>query len=868
MKERVEHIAATWPRGSALILTVVLTSLLAIVGVLFVMASRIDRMATTAATESRELTCALDTVLAQINQALIDDVPGVTPNQEYYDYPDDKNPWLADLEPYASGSGSARKYYWRQISNLVGSSMVRANDLTIQVVGERDPIDPNLTADPSLTTADADGDGVGDARWFRVPDMMTSKGRPFYAAVRIVDHGAMLNMNTGFRPGQADPNESRDPNDSGVDGTSQLQINVLTLAAAPGSQPQTQDETTLLKARANNGANAAATRNLDDYERKVIWQYLDVKNPGVSQPSPYTPFDMSDELELRYRYLLNQKNTNTRVEDCGRFRTNAISTPVDSGGRDLDVWFRRAAGGGADPNYAYRHIATTYNMDRIITPEPLELADGTRRRKMVNVNTTDEDTLRTAIAAALTTADPNGDSAQITANLRDYIDDDDEVTVLSGLSSPYFGFERPCIYISELACRQVLDAAGQPRSSYAIELYRPYFEDRDPKPDEWRLVITNPSRPTGPQIQVSLTWSGSRRFHVILAEDPAALLSEDYVVFADAEEPADTMPLYGYSRNDYEGAPQQLDPTAFWFEAGSTISLQRVVPGAANPPYVDFVRVPDGWMQADDVARSLQRDISPHKCVRRLWAPATQPSIPALGNAVGSYVDTQRPETIQAHPANKPLTNIGELGMIFRESVYSLREGALAADALLDLADPSNSKLFNYLTVIDPARWRDPNETRITGRININTAPAFVLAQLPWMRYGESTAFGRATDIVNYRVGSGAGNPYRSIGDLMQIPSMRSLMFDQLDNQYADTPRGPDLTPDTARDDFEERDLIFRRISDLVTVRSDVFTAYVLVRIGESGPQRRIVAIVDRSRVDSSGGKVRLVAWHLVPDPR
>ena len=29
-------------------------------------------------------------------------------------------------------------------------------------------------------------------------------------------------------------------------------------------------------------------------------------------------------------------------------------------------------------------------------------------------------------------------------------------------------------------------------------------------------------------------------------------------------------------------------------------------------------------------------------------------------------------------------------------------------------------------------------ETRILGRVNVNTAPAFVLAQLPWMQYGET----------------------------------------------------------------------------------------------------------------------------------
>ena len=73
---------------------------------------------------------------------------------------------------------------------------------------------------------------------------------------------------------------------------------------------------------------------------------------------------------------------------------------------------------------------------------------------------------------------------------------------------------------------------------------------------------------------------------------------------------------------------------------------------------------------------------------------------------------------------------------------------------------------------------------------------------------------------------------------------------------------------DGAPDDFEERDLIFSRISNLVTVRSDVFTAYILVRIGADGPQKRVMAILDRSNVYSGNDKVRIVALHPVPDPR
>jgi len=895
MAEPIGHIATTRPRGSALILTVVLTSLLAIVGVLFVMASRIDKMATTAAAESRELNCALDTVLSQIDQALIEDVPEPTgdPNevaQEYYDYPDALDPWLADLEP----SESDGRYYWRQITNLVGPSMVQASDMYVRVVGEREAIDPNLAIDPNVTTADADGDGVGDARWFRVPGVMTSKGKPFYAAVRIVDNGGMLNVNTGF---------AFDPNAPKADDASQLQVNVLALAAAPDSLPRVRDANALLDARANYGADDVAAKDLDRYEKEVIWQYMDVQNPGLNDPSPYTPFDVSDELELRYRFLLDHKPTDTRVEAWGRFRTNTRWTPVEYGGNELKEWYRRAAGGGTDSLYAYRHIATTYNVDRIITPKPLnrivtsdmleqldqiddprlrELTIKRWQRKMVNVNTMDEVTLQTAIVAALTEGQPDANgmdiaqqAAQIAANLRDYIDDDDEVTVISGggMTSNYYGFERPCIYISELACRQMQDAMGTIHSSYAVELYRPYFEDRDPKPDEWQLVIANPSKPDS-RIQVSITWSGSRRFHVVLAEDVQAPLAEDYIRFLDPNEPTDTLLLHGYNPADYPGTPQEFDPASLWFEAGASVYLQRVVPESANPLIVDRLRVPSGWMEVDDVARSIQRDILPHKCIRRLWAPATQPSTPALGNAASNYVDVNDPVMIQAHPTNKPLTNIGELGMIFRESAYGLPEGPLPADVLIDLSNPVYSRLFNYLTVIDPVRYRmlGPDEidkeTRIAGRININTAPAMVLAQLPWMRYDEGNPFQRAEDIVAYRGRNGGSYPYRSIADLMQIPSMRDLMSDGLDNQHADVPPGPDMTSDTARDDFEERDLIFTRISDLVTVRSDVFTAYVLVRIGESGPQRRIVAILDRSGVLSDAGGVRLVARQSVPDPR
>ena len=149
--------------GSALILTVVLTSLLAIVGVLFIMTARIDRMAASAAAENQQLSLAVETLVAQIGEMLIADTPGVSGDPEYWDFPDANDPWLAGLEPYRSGSD----YYWRQISRIADINAADARNVRIRVIGDRDVIDVNMTG----TNADASGDGVGDARWFKVPDI-------------------------------------------------------------------------------------------------------------------------------------------------------------------------------------------------------------------------------------------------------------------------------------------------------------------------------------------------------------------------------------------------------------------------------------------------------------------------------------------------------------------------------------------------------------------------------------------------------------------------------------------------------------------------------------------------------------------------
>jgi hypothetical protein len=893
-------------RGSALILTVVLTSLLAIVGVLFLMATRIDRMASSATSDGRELAFAVDTVLALINEDLVTDVPGVTNNQEYYDYPDAANAWLADLEPYAVQSAldaNSHDYFWRQISNVGGVLSTGTRDVTITTVAEREPIrlDPNTREIlDAKNYADADGDGVSDAKWFKLPGEMSSRGKPIYAAVRIIDNGGMLNVNTGYAPGNVlDP---RSTDASRVDGSTPLQVNVLTLAHAPGTAPTATDAQRLRSCRTNYAPNPLES-DLAAYETLVIWRYLDTLRLDANSPYVFTPFDTSDELELRYRFLLDhQGRQNTRVETWGAF--GGLSVPRD-GPADLKDWYPRGAADGLpgtaaalDSKYAYRHVVTTYNMDRLITPAPL--APGLlRSRRMLNVNTNNDPfVLRDVIKAVLDQAtgrDMGVEATQITVNLLDYIDDDDRITVMPGpQTSTYYGFERPCVYLSEIACRWGLDPAGMEHKSYAIELFKPYFEDADPQrspADEWRIRIAH----GGGESMYRFAWRGfgTRRFQVVVTEDAAAPLLST-IAFksneSDEGEPVDPWPVYQYRRSDYNGQPQRtLDDSRLVFSENDVIYLERRV-AAGDWQAVDrTIPLPAGLFVPDNQPHSIQRNIGDHMCAWRQWTVA--PVAPSLGLKPAQDVANAFPPLppLQAHPANRPLTNIGELGKVFVRNVYNLSPDMPVPDIMVDLTNPIYAELFNYLTVINPARYQggsndpnqqpafDPNrplETRIMGRINVNTAPSFVLAQLPWIGYApggatDAVALQRARAIVARRSKGSAGTPYRSIGELMekQVPPnpLWALGDDRTDDIY---PSGPDLTPDQARDDFEERDLLFTRISNLVTVRSDVFTAYILVRIGETGPQRRVIAVLDRSRVNQRGDRVRLVTRQLVPDPR
>ncbi|MBN2272352.1 MAG: hypothetical protein JXN61_17200, partial [Sedimentisphaerales bacterium] len=751
--------------GSALILVVVLTSLLAIVGVMFVMVSRMDRMATSGISEDKQFDLAVDTVVGKICGQLAWDVPGtVIPDSmifpvgmifpedvevfpdglkhpEYHDYPGPEDRWLAASEP-----NNVRT--WAQISDVTGYIARMgwsARNIPIAVIPDDraivfDPVSGRLLDQP----ADADGDGIADSKWIMLEGVTSSRGEPIYVAARVTDNGGKMNVNDGFQfnPFGTDVNS--------IDGTSPLQINLLALANRPGVLPTPADVDALLLARANYGVNLYPYR-LDLYEDNVIWRYGELT-------MPYTPFDISDELELRNRFLLNQRDIDARIERLGWTRSfiNGVwqlDVPIGQGGSNstADDWFARAnesvdrlVPDPDDNRYDYRHLATTYSMDRIINPLGSPFYNG----KMANINTLNAFDLMRVIKSAIYNAnatmvpfDAERTAGQVAANIVDFRDEDSEVTVVwenppAGSGTRYYGYERPCIYISQVT--GVCTPAGRPPYplSYAVELYKPYLEDNTVI--DWRLMIDANG------VAVPITWPSSRQLHVV---------------------------LFDGGRNDLAGS---IDPNAapqraatYVSLAGKTVYLQRsprlVVPKAYIT--VDSFTLPTsgaagGWLAADGASRSYRRDISRHKCIRRLWDMTCRTySGATLGNNANAYVDADS-RIVQAHPYLDPnvytsryagttaFKNVGEIGMVFDANGYDAPSRSTEADLRLDLRKSQYARLFNYLTVVDPTTdGRDSNgdgrpespaspdtaELKVPGRININTAPAFVLEQLPWI---------------------------------------------------------------------------------------------------------------------------------------
>ena len=434
-------------RGSALILVVVVTVLLAVVGVMFLMVSRASELETGAVIQSKDLDSAVDSVVAKIKEVLMQDlfgnnniiVDGDSVFDEPYDAAGNGDRWLASLEPYAGIDTLGNPaYFWRRITDLYGNNFgnvplgyydpqsqqsdfsaidpaewngsypelaVDAIDTLVKVIKPHDrtyPVNPTAPAgwakDFAGARADADGDGVADSRWVQVPGLTTSRGEPVFAAIRIIDNCAMLNLNTAHcfyeasysdgisffdKPWYENAVIAAPYHDNGGTGSGRYltEINYLSF----------------LRGRDLNGNIYDGSTAGDDWYNlmlaKGFWDTINglPLSPQICQDivmnienpvSGFQFFDIGDELELRNRYLLTS-GTEAKFErpdvanftlDSGSTDYAALKVPRDNGGNTINIWKERIepanfdawAGGPIPYKYDRRHVCTFYSYDRMI----------------------------------------------------------------------------------------------------------------------------------------------------------------------------------------------------------------------------------------------------------------------------------------------------------------------------------------------------------------------------------------------------------------------------------------------------------------------------------------------------------------------
>ncbi len=1011
MKKGSIHIntAAHGPKGSALILVVVLTVLLAAVGVLFLMTSRIDEMASSGIVRTRELRAGVNVVLDRIRTVLTDDLFGINDNlnlmlngddpcaldeDEYWDYPGDDDPWLANLEPAVNPSDPC-DIYWLHITDLYGhisaisslgyvevnypSDPITSGAVT-RIISENEPVgyveNPG-TGDilPWGTRADADGDGVADSRWIALPGISSSRGENIYAAVRIIDNCGMININTAYRDPTNLTTQSGD-----WDGSLLAHVNLeRIISSTDAGAPDFLDATAIQYERFGNVSLPFPY----DYQYDVLYEYYVSRR--LLDPLPgFLPFDIGDELELRNRYFLTSFVNNRFGYTDGAGFSYGWPVTFDPGtgtvgkripyvpGDDIGDWFDKTTS-PTDPSDKFlcnrRHISTTYSFDRVIAPRtdtsgmPGNLLstwnDWTNWDQNPNqwsyrpVYINDDDP--NLIAAAIWLGLPDGSvirnnmpqftglgwtdseirerlACQLAVNLADFIDRDSPETVSSLTSNgvTYYGHEATAqqLYISMIAVAQydsdISDATINEETHWAIELYNPGPSSINNLGADWSLEIYNIADVLIGTINLPNGTVDAARSYIITD-------SSDNVP-----------PITGFSPGEVDD--DSVSALTFSDNYRLVLRWQNI---RTQDIIVDIGNVPDhsqnnNGLEKYTAYRGRWRLRETASTSLPIWdsIPQWDPCSVSLSNfnTVASENDPCSPIQTTFRLIDEPLRTVGEftnvlaLGTMYDSNIgryYTMPEfweniriagGGDITDITagrIDLQDSRFANIFRYLTIFAPfndgvdndgnGSADEDEELAVAGRININTAPWFVIAQLPWVQdpsLPESNALQReaklrlARAIVAYRdglnlpidysggrqTGMGSGAPavreelgFANIAELINVTNDYDGSGGTYDlysdiRKYSRDILGSsvplDFTADLTENDLEERDILFHRISNLVTVRSDVFTAYILVRIGQNGPQKRMIAVFDRSGVFSPADRPKLVVLHPVPDPR
>lgn len=1002
MKTRSENNSRR-RRGSALILVIVVTVLLAVIGVMFVMVSRLEGVLSVSVTQDRELDEAVNMVTARIEQLLMEDLfDPSNPNttlvddggfNEPYDWTgrrnfQDTDAWLASIEPvWVDENGTpdpaGEFFQWQFISNITDYPPIVFLNESHGGTGcqwdrkLRDTADPGDLfqyeatvpeyQDPTevgrFLPADADGDGVLDSVWIQL-DGSTCRGREVYAAVRIIDNGGLLNLNTASVDMASVPNGWQSAAYYKDAGKYLSELNYSSfLRGADADYPS-------CLWRARNWAKQPwlTFEGLEAYHNNAIMHLGDADYLFTD----HEPFGLQDELEIRNRFLLtslaqarfeSQTQPTSLPPRYGLYETFDLGRGEFSGGwnthirsrrlpytaDDFDLWQARLDPNNFDyqtdndPQTDRRHLCTFYSFDRQLppavnkgfrhTPEQFRdayLPEDGRQIDLRNLLIEDSQearrqvfhllfALRSYFMPPVDVLDGMDDvqwnaerqiaarkACQFAANLIDYLDDPNQleahplhydgnsplsqtsegptyinfevvrslvqeftenyygnppVGILEwqyglgiGVNDVFYGYEKQP-FISELY--SVVDGRGI--LGVAVELMNPYDTPLDVS--GWRISLP----PTG---EAHLIPDNTVIPAAVIDNTDPAGSTFGHLVIHTPENPVIRM---------FPDLPASAEVTTFagfglLLGTAQSVELQR--PDPANPTdpnaflTVDLVRQADiGSLLGTPTGinprafHSIQRDI-------KAWKFANVGSFESFTltgwmDTTSSLGSTNNYNNVNSNEAGYQLP-VADGGRLERWADFQkvIRIGNQASSdpnaittVIAKIASQGDESDLRFRFSTDPDLMRylcfmQRPDGRLPGRININTASRHVIAA--------AIPPGMANSLPGEIVAHRQTQPIRSLVDLVTNPTAFPSVAAFLGTGAGD----PMIT-----NDFEERDWVINRLANIFTVRSDVFTAYILVRVGRDGPQRRMMAIYDRSRVWTPEDRPQMIL-HPVADPR
>lgn len=823
-------------RGSIVLLVVGLLTIIAMLGSTFVFVSRMDRRQSKAIAESAPIDGVADDILRRILEDRLADLHISNQNMVYGDATTVSDHIDAIHEKCDRILASPERVggRWAQVSNLGNLSASQVKNVA------------------STNLADTDGDGIGDAILWDT-GISNGAGSSYWVAIRVLDLSGMVNVNTAYLTSVSAERDHVLPLHN---------ISLRNLIGDPAYRT------------VHISRRGTTRREILDYEDEYNIRTLDPKPlPGRY----YLPFDMSDMVALAWR------------------RNNAPTT--------LGRLFREV---GNTYNNASPHL-TVMSTSRILVPAPV--TGETAQVYKADLNRDDYGKLFNAFYNAIPmkasgfvsgmsdaerTRSRKLLAAQMAVNVIDFTDEGDEVTyrdkdssgnslqsAAGGEAVAVFGIERQPFVTEAFGkwYREVPEEEGQPaedRYYYAVELLNPYTTTIDL--GDYKIADQKLSGAIKPGGRV-----------VIVSDKGSIVVSTD-------------------------GAPTVVEIANLDLKGGATITrkvgshevIMGKVPPITLPQPKDNDRTTKNLIWPDVLKKAqYTMDIPPQELTNKFTHDYTNKDLGTMtgGNSKLGTTNPDAPvgnqEPCPVYVRNGMMISLGDLCRIFHvgpSTTKSLREqlgagGGISVGRMDPAGNPGTygdqltadipvgALLANYVMVGSPLADLDSGgdaidndgdgsandlskvgrEDTVAGLININTGTGSALmciggvGELP---VGERQNI--ANRIINYRESREAVGGFASPAELA-IP----LHLGNPVNNYAQTaPLNYALGSNGGDDglritgaDKVEGDLIKSRVhyswaSNSVTVRSDVYLAYIRVQAGadEDATQgvRNYVAVIDR----------------------